>query len=89
MHIFSNALDKRQVVSNIPICHVSMTSLTTPTCHPQCATVMNFSLSTPAHSHTPNIRSVIRLPCCQAILLSKESLGIQLLLSTYKIKAEA
>ena len=88
MHIFNNTLDKRQVISNIPICHISMKSFTTPTGHAQCATVTNFSLFTPAHSNTPDLRSFIRLPCFQAILLSKESLGTQLLVSTDKVKAE-
>ena len=67
MHIFNNTISKHKVISSYPICHIGMASLNTPTCHAQCATVTNFSLSAPAHSNTPDL----------AILLSKESLGIQ------------
>ena len=45
MHIFNNAFDNRQVISNVPIGLIRLTSLTTSTCYAQCATVTNFALS--------------------------------------------
>ena len=60
MHIFNNEFDKRQIISNIPMCHISMASLTTHTCHVQCVTVTTFSLSVTAYGHTPIAGETVR-----------------------------